>query len=129
MQNMNLHDVLINVANQYPKDMVDGQVRDIARIRFNIGVALDAAKYKSHDELEICDLGGGIGLFSVGCAAYGMKRTVLVDDFDDSINHKVGASILDLKKGCAYPAACCDWDKQPQKQKPALQFCNETQKG
>jgi ferritin-like protein len=36
---------------------------------------------------------------------------------------------FDLKMGCAYPAACCDWDKQPQKQKPALQFCNGTQKG
>lgn len=27
-----------------------------------------------------------------------MKRTVLVDDFDDSVNHRVGASILDLHK-------------------------------
>ena len=36
---------------------------------------------------------------------------------------------IDRKMGCAYPAACCDWDKQPQKQKPALQFCNGTQKG
>ena len=98
MQNMNLYDALISVATQYPKDMVDGQVRDIARISFNISVALDAAKRKQHSELEICDLGGGIGLFSVGCAAYGMKRTVLVDDFDDSINHKVGTSILDLHR-------------------------------
>ena len=98
MQNLNLHDVLRNVANQYPKDMVDGQVRDISRISFNIGVALDAAKHKPHSELEICDLGGGLGLFSVGCAAYGMKRTVLVDDFDDSVNHRVGASILDLHR-------------------------------
>jgi molecular chaperone DnaK len=24
-------------------------------------------------------------------------------------------SRFDLKMGCAYPAACCDWDKQPQK--------------
>jgi len=98
MQNMNLHDVLINVANQYPRDMVDGQIRDIARISFHIGLALGAAKSKPHNELELCDLGGGIGLFSVGCAALGMKRVVLVDDFDDPINHKVGASILDLHR-------------------------------
>jgi 2-polyprenyl-3-methyl-5-hydroxy-6-metoxy-1,4-benzoquinol methylase len=98
MRNKNVYDALINVANQYPEGMVDGQVRDIARISFNIGVALDAAKHKRHTELEICDLGGGIGLFSVGCAAYGMKRTVLVDDFEDSINHKVGASILELHR-------------------------------
>ena len=98
MQNHNLFAVLRNVANQYPKDMVDGQVQDIPRISFNIGIALDAAKPKPHSELEVCDLGGGIGLFSVGCAAYGMKRTVLIDDFDDSVNHRVGASILDLHR-------------------------------
>ena len=98
MVNMNLHDVLMNVANQYPRDMVDEQVRDIARISFHIGIALDAAINKPHSELMICDLGGGIGLFSAGCAALGMKRVVLVDDFDDSINHKVGPSILDLHR-------------------------------
>ena len=59
MQNLNLDDVLKNVANQYPKDMVDGQVRDISRISFNINVALGAVKHKAHSELEICDLGGG----------------------------------------------------------------------
>ena len=39
-----------------------------------------------------------MGLLSAGCAAYGLKRTVLVDDFDDSINRQVGASILDLHR-------------------------------
>src|SRR5680860_1555418 len=98
MQNLSLCNVLRSVANQYPKDLVDGQVRDIFRVSFNIGIALDAAKPKPHNELEICDLGGGIGLVSVGCAAYGIKRSVLVDDFDDSVNHRVGASILDLHR-------------------------------
>jgi 2-polyprenyl-3-methyl-5-hydroxy-6-metoxy-1,4-benzoquinol methylase len=98
MQNNNLLDVLRNVANQYPKDMVDAQVRDIPRIAFNIGIALDAAKPNRHNELELCDLGGGMGLFSVGCAAYGMKRTVLVDDFDDSVYHRVGVSMFDLHR-------------------------------
>jgi len=37
-------------------------------------------------------------LFSVGCAAYGVKRSVVVDDFDDSVNHQAGDSILDLHK-------------------------------
>jgi len=108
MQKLNLHDVLRNVANEYPKDMVDGQVRDISRISFNIGVALDAAKHKPHSELEICDLGGGLGLFSIGCAAYGMKRTVLVDDFDDPVNHRVGASILDLHRSLGVEVISCD---------------------
>ncbi|MHC4585039.1 MAG: class I SAM-dependent methyltransferase [Planctomycetota bacterium] len=98
MQNQNLFDVLWKVANQYPNDMVDRQVRDIPRIAFNICLALDAAIPKPRNQLEICDLGGGIGLFSVGCAAYGLKRTVLIDDFDDQGYHRVGASIIDLHR-------------------------------
>lgn len=97
-RNGNVVDALRKVAHQYPKDMVEEQVRDIGRIAFNIGLALGAARPKSPEELEICDLGGGLGLFSVGCAAQGLKRTVLVDDFNDSVNHRVGASILDLHR-------------------------------
>ena len=108
MQNHNLFDVLRNIANQYPKDMMDEQIRDISRISFNIGVALDAAKPKHHSELELCDLGGGIGLFSAGCAAYGMKRTVLVDDFDNLVNHRVRASILDLHRSFGVEVIVCD---------------------
>jgi len=93
-----LFDTLRKVASQYPRDMVDKQIKDIPRIAFNIGIALEFLKPKYPNELEICDLGGGIGLFSVGCAAYGLKRTVLVDDFNDPVNHSVGASILDLHR-------------------------------
>jgi 2-polyprenyl-3-methyl-5-hydroxy-6-metoxy-1,4-benzoquinol methylase len=96
MQVHDLLDVLTRVANQYPEDLVEEQLRDIPRIAFNIRIAVEAAKPRHHRELEICDLGGGIGLFSAGCAAYGMKRSVLIDDFDDSVNHRVGGSILDL---------------------------------
>lgn len=98
MQAHSLCEVLKNVARQYPGEMVDEQLRDVPRILFNIGIAIDAANHKPHRELEICDLGGGLGLFSVGCAAYGMKRTVLIDDFDDAVNDRVGASVLDLHK-------------------------------
>ena len=99
MQNQpNPRHVLRSIAAQYPKDLVDVQVRDVPRQSFHMGIALAAARHKPVSELAICDLGGGIGLFSAGCAAYGLKRTVLVDDFDDSINHRVGASILDLHR-------------------------------
>jgi len=108
MKNPDLHEILKNIASQYPQDMVDGQLRDIARISYNISISLDAAKQKPHSELEICDLGGGVGLFSVGCAAYGMKRTVLVDDFDDSVNHRVGASILDIHRRHGVEVVSCD---------------------
>jgi 2-polyprenyl-3-methyl-5-hydroxy-6-metoxy-1,4-benzoquinol methylase len=98
MQKQDLSEVLASLARQYPKDLAEEQVRDIPRMVFNIGIALEAVKPKPHNELEVCDIGGGIGLFSVGCAAYGMKRSVLIDDFDDSVNRRVGESILDLHK-------------------------------
>lgn len=98
MSNRDLQNVLNKVANQYPEELVKHQVWDIPRIMYHIGLALNAAKPKHQSELEICDLGGGIGLFSVGCAAYGFKRTVVVDDFDDSVNHRFGTSIFDLHK-------------------------------
>jgi 2-polyprenyl-3-methyl-5-hydroxy-6-metoxy-1,4-benzoquinol methylase len=90
--------LLARAATEYPRDMVDAQVRDIPRIVFNIGIALEAAKPKKPSELAICDLGGGIGLFSIGCGALGLRRTVLIDDFDDSINHRVGDAILALHR-------------------------------
>jgi 2-polyprenyl-3-methyl-5-hydroxy-6-metoxy-1,4-benzoquinol methylase len=98
MKNLNLHDILRNAANQYPKDLIDLQILDIPRIVFNMRISMEAVQFKPHSELEICDLGGGIGLFSVGCAAYGVKRIVLVDDLDDSVNHRFGNSILGLHK-------------------------------
>lgn len=98
MKNLNLHAVLNAVAGRYPKELVTGQRHDIPRISFHIRLALDAACHKPYDELELCDLGGGIGLFSGGCAACGVKRTILVDDFNDAINHQVDSSILDLHK-------------------------------
>jgi SAM-dependent methyltransferase len=46
----------------------------------------------------IADIGGGIGLFSPGCAAVGMKVT-LVDDFSDSVNQsEPGARALSLHR-------------------------------
>ena len=91
--------ILRKVALKYPEDMVAAELMDIPRISFNIGIALKASAPKRISELEVCDLGGGIGLFSVGCAALGLKRTVLVDDFEDTVNHRVGPALLDLHRG------------------------------
>lgn len=96
MQRSTLFDTLNTVAKQYPTEMYQGEVKDIPRMMFNIGCVLDSQPDTSHEELSICDIGGGVGLFSAACAAYGFKRTVLIDDFDDSINHQQGDSILDL---------------------------------
>jgi len=98
MNQANLLDTLRNVANKYPKDLLNAAPMEIPRIAFNISIALQSVTTKSLNELEICDLGGGLGLFSTGCAAYGMKRVVLIDDFDDPVNRRVGNSILDIHR-------------------------------
>jgi SAM-dependent methyltransferase len=72
---------LRTIAGTYPEELVAGQRRDVARITFNIELVTD----RVGQDVAVCDLGGGIGLFSVGCAALGMRAT-LVDDFGDSVN-------------------------------------------
>lgn len=89
--------VLCGIAGEYPADLVKVQMRDIPRMAFNISLALSGSG-KKPSELSIADLGGGIGLFSPGCAALGFKRVLLIDDFMDSVNRKFGDSILSIHK-------------------------------
>jgi SAM-dependent methyltransferase len=86
-------EILRAIALQYPEGLVAAQLEDIERIAFHIELVVR----RKGTDISICDIGGGIGLFSVGCAAVGMKAT-LVDDFRDSVNVAFGESILDLHK-------------------------------
>jgi SAM-dependent methyltransferase len=72
---------LRGIAARYPQELVAGQMQDVARISFNIRLVTE----RLGRGVAVCDLGGGIGLFSVGCAALGIRVT-LVDDFGDSVN-------------------------------------------
>lgn len=83
---MDIERTLLEVARTYPARMVADQLRDIPRIAFNIRLALNGNDPK---RLTLCDIGGGVGLFSTGCAALGIK-TMLIDDFADPVNQKVG---------------------------------------
>ena len=98
MDQRKLRDVLADVANEYPRDMVQAQLRDVPRIAFHIGLVVETANTKPAHELSICDFGGGIGLFSVGCAAFGFNRVMLIDDFNDAVNQQVGDSIFALHR-------------------------------
>jgi SAM-dependent methyltransferase len=82
-------EVLQRIAREYPAELSGGQLQDVLRIAFNISLVTDRVGTK----VRIADLGGGIGLFSVGCAALGMD-SVLVDDFKDDINAQFGDSPL-----------------------------------
>ena len=88
----NLTSLLTKVAEEYPAAMVPGQVADVARIQFHIEYIQHAFHPRPTGNIVLGDLGGGIGLFSVGCAAAGFKQVVLVDDFQDQINHQQGVN-------------------------------------
>jgi SAM-dependent methyltransferase len=91
-------DLLKQVAAEYPLDDLGGFFQDMPRIAFYISLVTQALSAKEISELELLDLGGGIGLFSVGCAALGFKRVVLVDDFNDPDVKELGDSILDMHR-------------------------------
>jgi predicted RNA methylase len=86
--------ILEGVTRSYSSNLIANQLGDIPRIAFNIKLALDGADPRT---TSICDIGGGLGLFSTGCAALGMK-TLLVDDFADPINRIVGESVFVVHK-------------------------------
>lgn len=90
---MNIKETLKSIALKYPTALVDEQLKDIERIAFHIQLVLD----RKGAQVTVCDLGGGVGLFSVGCAALGMK-SILVDDFLDEINLNHGESVLDIHR-------------------------------
>lgn len=84
-----LPSLLRGIADEYPTDLRAGQHDDVRRIAFNIQLSVgDRPKGSS-----VADIGGGLGLFSVGCAAFGM-RSVLVDDFRDPGNIEIAQKVL-----------------------------------
>ena len=88
----NLRNVLTAVARRYPNELISDQLRDVDRIAFMIELAGDRGRAKS-----VCDIGGGVGLFSVGCQSIGIDAT-LVDDFGDQVNSTWGTTALALHK-------------------------------
>lgn len=86
-----VREVLASIARRYPPSLVHVQLADIERTAFHIDL-VEPAPGRS-----VCDLGGGIGLFSIGCAALGM-RAILVDDFHDPVNLELGPEILELHR-------------------------------
>jgi 2-polyprenyl-3-methyl-5-hydroxy-6-metoxy-1,4-benzoquinol methylase len=84
---------LQRLAHRYPSELAAAQVEDVPRIAFHIALVRD----RQLPSDVVCDLGGGVGLFSVGCAALGMPA-MLVDDFADIISGHQPDSILALHR-------------------------------
>lgn len=90
-----IEEVLGGLAGAYPPDMVGRQRLDVPRVAFHVALAVSG---RDPANLSVADIGGGVGLFSLGCAAVGVKRIVLIDDFRDPINLEKGEAILDMHR-------------------------------
>jgi SAM-dependent methyltransferase len=78
-----------SIAEDYPPSLRAGQLRDAERIAFHLGLLPETVG-------SVCDVGGGIGMFSIAAARSG-RKAYLVDDFNDPVN-RIGESILDLHR-------------------------------
>ncbi len=99
-----LQEILTSLARQYPAPLIKSQVRDVPRMAFHIDLV---AKHSKGGSPAVADIGGGIGLFSLGCAAVGMKAT-LIDDFRDSVNLSIGQQALELHRRQGVTIGSCD---------------------
>jgi SAM-dependent methyltransferase len=96
---------LVALAKRYPAPLVHAQLDAVPRITFNIELVRGLAP---RDNAVVADIGGGIGTFSVGCAALGMDVT-LVDDFGDNVNRtEPGKDALALHRELGVKVVACD---------------------
>ena len=99
---------------RYPEELQPDQHRDVARTAFH--VSLVAAAYAP--PAKVCDIGGGVGLFSLACAHLGYEVT-LVDDFSDPVNERFGDRALALHRELGVTVVSCDAVEQPPAFPPA----------
>lgn len=102
------------LARQYPAPLADEQLADAARIADHVSIVIARARADG----RLLDLCGGIGLFSVSCAALGMQVT-LVDDFQDSNNRPVADEALRLHRSRGVTVIQADVLTDPLAQVPA----------
>jgi hypothetical protein len=84
--------VFHRIAGEYPVGLREAERAEVARQAFHVTTALRLAPGG-----RIADVGGGIGLFSVACAALSAP-TILIDDFADPVNEEYGDALLDLHR-------------------------------
>jgi SAM-dependent methyltransferase len=83
--------------------MIESELKDIPRISFHMRLVRAAAP----ENAIVADIGGGLGLFSPGCAAIGMNVT-LVDDFGDSNYLENRDAVLQLHREFGVRIESCD---------------------
>jgi SAM-dependent methyltransferase len=100
-----LKKLLVTIAFQYPTELRQYALGDIDRTAFQI----ELVRKQKGTDITICDVGGSISLFSVACAALGM-RSILIDKFDldrDSVLAQVhrlyGVTVIQRDVVCEPP--------------------------
>lgn len=94
---------LSELARAYAPELVADELADVARQLFHVGLVMRHVGTGGN----VCDVGGGVGLFSLGCTAAGFKAT-LVDDFRDDVNARHGEGALALHAKLGVSIVRCD---------------------
>jgi SAM-dependent methyltransferase len=85
-----------SIAREYPAALAEQHLKDVPRVVFHIQRILGATGPRG----SVCDIGGGLNLFSLGCAVLGLDAT-LVDDFSDNppfIYDEIYSAFLTLQR-------------------------------
>ncbi len=93
MPNSSLAHELRKVAARYPPEIRDVARREIPRMIDQVGFLTERV---GHD-IDLADVGGGVGMFSVACALRGIRAT-LIDDFADPVNEPAADAALEIHR-------------------------------
>src|SRR5882762_8060738 len=91
-----LEALLRKIIQEHPPEVATIRMRDIPRVRFQI----EFIQKHRPDAKVICDVGGGISIFPLACAALGME-TIVVDNFLDVFHNDT----LDAKREILFESA------------------------
>jgi SAM-dependent methyltransferase len=86
---LSLGRLLTEIAHEYLPQLISSQLVDVRRIAFELRLVA----HRPAEPITVCDIGGGVGMFSVACTALGW-RSILVDDLGDGVNRQYGDSAL-----------------------------------
>jgi 2-polyprenyl-3-methyl-5-hydroxy-6-metoxy-1,4-benzoquinol methylase len=84
---------LAEIAALYPPELISRQISDVPRVAHH----LELVERFAPPGGVVCDIGGGIGLFSPGIGALGY-RSILVDDFKDAVNRSFGDAAFSAQR-------------------------------
>lgn len=69
---------LTSIINRFPDAIRNNMMAQMPRFAFEV----DLVRERLPDGATVCDIGGGWGVFALGCAAVGL-RPIIVDDWRD----------------------------------------------